>query len=240
MSQFIPFEPFAPRGASWRPLGHAATLSERPWTTGISRPPPVASRRDVDRAPIPEPEPDDVFAVPEELAEPEPPLLPEPDLREEARVAEHAAALVALDAQRAAMRAETERLEAATATLEAAGRALEAAHVSLVAEVRTGAAAVILAAARRIAGDALHADPALLAALVDEAAGCLGRESLVVHVSPLDADTLRERLPGIEVVEDFGIEAGCVCVGPAGRLDASLESATVAVSAVIERWRLDE
>lgn len=256
MSQFIPYEPFAPRplnpSAAWRPLGAGSASgglppADRTFITGLRRPPresrvdPAAARVPAD---LDETEALELGAPPEPHAM----LVAREAAREAERAlerAEHADALGRLDAERVAMHAtlaatldaEMARLEAAGRTLEAAAAALEGAHATLVAEVRAGAAAVILEAARRIAGDALHADPALLAALVDEASASLGRDGLVVHVSPLDADAVRARLPRLEVYEDFGIEAGCVCVGPAGRIDASLETSLLAVTSVIERWR---
>lgn len=245
MSQFIPFVPYErhgePRGASWRPLGASAPIPA--WTSGISRSRAVNVEARPMAAPPPAPEP-------EVFVEPERDLEAEYAAREEARAAEHGEAMELVEQERELMKAEVLRLaaatrrmeeatramEAAALTLEAGARALEAAHGTLVGELRAEAGGVIVEAARRIAGDALHVDPKLLGALVDEAVAALGRDGLVVHVSPLDADTLRERMPGLDVVEDFGIEAGCVCVGPAGRIDASLESAMAAVGAVIERW----
>jgi flagellar biosynthesis/type III secretory pathway protein FliH len=241
MSQFIPFVPYEPRGeprgASWRPLGAASSIPDRAWTAGLARTRTLVGPN--------------VEAAPEVHAPPEP-VTPEPDQAEleERRAAEHAEALELVEQEREAMKAEVLRLaaatremeeatramEAAAETLEAGARALQAAHVTLVGELRAEAGGVILEAARRIAGDALHADPRLLNALVDEAVNALGRDGLQVHVSPLDADTLRARMPSLDVVEDFAIEAGCLCVGPAGRIDASLESAMVAVGTAIERW----
>jgi len=155
---------------------------------------------------------------------------------ESARLKEEAARLKEESARAAA---EANRLAAEADRLEAVVDGLEGARGAAVAEVRAHAAALILEAASRIAGDALHADPALLDALVEEAADALGREGLVVRVSPIDAEGLRARRPALSVVEDFAIEAGCVCVGPAGRIDASLGSAVSAVRAVLERWRDD-
>ncbi|MES2640665.1 MAG: FliH/SctL family protein [Myxococcota bacterium] len=246
MSQFIPFLPYEPRGepraAAWRPLGAASSIPDRAWTAGLARTRTLVGPN-VEAAP-------EVPTPPEPVA-PEPALRePDPAELEERRAAEHAEALELVEQEREAMKAEVLRLaaatremeeatramEAAAETLEAGARALQAAHVTLVGELRAEAGGVILEAARRIAGDALHADPRLLNALVDEAVNALGRDGLQVHVSPLDADTLRARMPSLDVVEDFAIEAGCLCVGPAGRIDASLESAMVAVGTAIERW----
>lgn len=151
-----------------------------------------------------------------------------------ARLNEEAARLK-VETGRAA--AEATRLGAEADQLAAMVVALEGARAAAIAEVRAHAAAIILEAASHIAGDALHADPALLDALVNEGADALGREGLVVRVAPVDADALRARLPSLALVEDFSIAAGCVCVGPAGRIDASLGSAVSAVRAVLDRWR---
>ncbi|MDP2307105.1 MAG: FliH/SctL family protein [Pseudomonadota bacterium] len=240
MSQFIPYVPFEPRGATWRPLSVNAS-ADRPWSSGMSSGGSPGSPRP--RAPV-------QVAAPEPIVEPLVDPSAESEHLLELRAAEHAEAMELVEQEREVMKAEllrlsaatlameaaTREMEVATLTLEAGARALEAAHVTLVGELRTEAGEVIREAARRIAGDALHVDPQLLGALVEEAVAALGRDGLQVHVSPLDADTLRERMPGLDVVEDFTIEAGCLCVGPAGRIDASLESAMVAVGAAIERW----
>lgn len=244
MSQFIPYAPFEPRGAIWRPLGVSSTTA---WALGN---PPSASRQKAPfvrswgsaEAPVEPPAPAGGPAGEEGE--------PSPGRRDELRATEHAEAMELIEQEREAMKAKVLRLAEATAelegstramesarrTLEIGARALHAAHATLVEELRAEAGAVIREAARRIAGDALHADPTLLGALVEEAVAALGRDGLQVHVSPVDAEALRERMPGLDVVEDFAIEAGCISVGPAGRIDASLETAMVAVGAAIERW----
>lgn len=159
-------------------------------------------------------------------------LPPAPDPAAVARERAHAEAMASLAAAEAEARA-------AAAALKEAARVLTGMRGALLEEARAGTAAVVRAAACRIAGDALHTDAGLLQALVDEAIRALGKDGLVVHVSPSDADMLRDVLgdSAVEVVEDFGVEAGCVFEGPAGRIDASIESAVAAVNAVLDQWK---
>jgi flagellar biosynthesis/type III secretory pathway protein FliH len=169
---------------------------------------------------------------PELLAE-----LEELRAREAVRTEEHAAAVEELAAQDRAREAQVAEL---LARLDRVARDVAAARDGLVAEVREGVGAVILEAARRIAGDQLHVDPRLLDAIVDQAVGALGREGLVIRLSPIDAGVVRERLrsTGISVVEDPSLAAGAICEGPSGRIDASLESAAAAIASVLEQWRV--
>ena len=184
------------------------------------------------------------------VAEPEPPPAPEPDpellarieeleaaleqavAEQEAREAEHAAAMEALAAQRRELTLAVERVAQV-------GRAVDAARTALVEELRDGIGSVILEAARRMAGEALHADPRLVEAMVEEASRALGREGLRVRVAPQDAPHLRDALEaqGIVVVPDARVDAGAICEGPSGRIDASLESATSAIASVLSQWR---
>lgn len=166
------------------------------------------------------------------------------DRLEAERAAAHAAAMedlaratAAAEAAEREHREATSREDAAAERLDQAAALLLAARSSAVAEVRDHAAAVILDAARRIAGDALHADPLLLDALVGAAVDALGKAGLTVRAAPGDVDGLRERWEGLEVVPDATVEAGCVCTGPAGQVDASLGVAVAAVRGVLDTWR---
>lgn len=214
----------------------------QPWDQKFGRR-DVAFRRLAEPAP-PAPEPAAQKALGKPAAPPPPTAsapqpAPDPSVRlaeleerEKARQVEHAAAMKAAREAEAKARQQAERLEAAA-------RGIESARQSLVLEFRDGAAQVILEAARRIGGDALRADAALLDALVAEAADALGKAQLRVRVSPLDAEALRARLAtaGIEVVEDPTVSGGCVVEGPSGRIDASVDSALASVAAVLEQWK---
>jgi flagellar biosynthesis/type III secretory pathway protein FliH len=180
----------------------------------------------------------EVVSPPE--AEPVPPE-PDPELmarieelegRDATREAEHAAALRALEAQR-------KELQAAIERVGQVARAVDGARGAIVEELRTGIGGVILEAARRMAGHALHADPSLVETMVEEAARALGREGLVVRVAPQDAALLAPRLGamGVVVREDPSVDAGAICEGPSGRIDASLASATSAIASVLAQWR---
>jgi flagellar biosynthesis/type III secretory pathway protein FliH len=150
----------------------------------------------------------------------------------EARDAEHAAAMETIAAQRKDLAQAVERVAQVA-------RSVDAARTALVEELREGIGSVILEAARRMAGEALHADPRLIEAMVEEASRALGREGLRVRVAPQDAAHLRAALEGqgIVVVPDPRVDAGAICEGPSGRIDASLESATSAIASVLSQWR---
>ncbi len=150
---------------------------------------------------------------------------------EERRSREHAAALAALEEQQASLE-ETELRMAAIATR------VEEERSGLFREAREGLASLILVAARRMAGDALRDDPALLEALIDEGLRALGEDGLTLRVSLADYDRVQERMGfgAILVIPDLEIEGGCACEGPAGRIDATMATAEAAVAAVLARW----
>jgi flagellar biosynthesis/type III secretory pathway protein FliH len=179
--------------------------------------------------PEPEPEPDPVLVARIQELEA---ALEEAAGALDAREAEHAAALDALAAQRRELAQAVERVAQVA-------RSVDAARTALVEELREGIGAVILEAARRMAGEALHADPRLVEAMVEEASRALGRDGLRVRVAPADAAHLRATLEGqgIVVVEDPRVDAGAICEGPSGRIDASLASATSAIASVLSQWR---
>lgn len=169
------------------------------------------------------------------VAEPPPapaPPPPPPDPGRVARERAHAEAMASLAA------AEAEARDAAKVLKEVAD-AIEGMRQGLLTEARATTAAVILEASRRIAGQALHVEPALLAAIVEEAVGALGREGLTVRVAPADFDAVRRAVAdsGIVVVEDPAVDGGCICEGPSGRIDASVSCAVAAVAAVLEQWK---
>ncbi len=164
--------------------------------------------------------------------EPCPPAPTQEEPEEIEREREHRAAMNALAEAQAEARA-------ATLLLRQSAQALTDLRKVLLAEVRTATAAVIFEAAKRIAGEALHTDPRLLEAIVEDAVRTLGKDGLVVRINPIDGHILRDVLQpaGVEVVEDFSIAGGCVCEGPSGTIDASVERAVAAVGAVLDQWK---
>lgn len=166
------------------------------------------------------------------VAEPCLPLTMEEEPEEIERERAHCAAMSALAEAQAEARS-------AAVLLRQSAQALTDLRKVLLAEVRTATAAVIFEAAKRIAGEALHTDPRLLEAIVEDAVRTLGKGGLVVRINPIDGDILRDvlQLAGVEVVEDFSIAGGCVCEGPAGTIDASVERAVAAVGAVLDQWK---
>jgi flagellar biosynthesis/type III secretory pathway protein FliH len=179
----------------------------------------------------------------DEFEAPEP---PEPDglesLRTEVEAAARKAEAQRLTEHKAAMAAVTQRqksLEEAEARVVEIARQLQEERNNLVKEARGALGGLIFEAARRIAGEALRVDPGMLDALVDEGVRALGDEGLVIRVSAADAARLRSRLEprGIKVIADPKVTGGCLCEGPAGRIDASLGAAEAAVGAVLDQWK---
>lgn len=226
MKPFVPL--VASSQAGWRRLGLSAPEEALPVPAEEMLLAQLAGRRAVAAEPEPEAEPD-----PE--PEPDPELMArieELEARDQEREEEHAAAMQALEAERKSLAAAADRV------LQVA-RAVDGARSQLVEELREAVGGVILEAARRMAGQALRADPRLVDAIVDEAARALGREGLVVRVAPQDAELLRGRFQGsgITVVEDPAVDAGAICEGPTGRIDASLASASSAIASVLAQWQ---
>lgn len=246
MTGFVPLT----AGRGWRPLAgadggdSAATVAGDPVEARGPRVTAAEARADEEARREAERAADAEKRLAERIAALEARFAEETARREAEREAEHAAAMTALAAAEEARRGAVEasaragaRHDEAAARLDRAAEALLGARAAAVAEVRAHAAAVILEGARRIAGDALHADPALLDALVAAAVDALGRAGTTVRVAPEDAAALRGRWEGLEVVEDAGVVAGCVCVGPAGQVDASLGVAVAALRGVLDAWR---
>jgi flagellar biosynthesis/type III secretory pathway protein FliH len=116
---------------------------------------------------------------------------------------------------------------------------LERSRAELLGEVRRGLGALVVAASTRIAGEALRVDPHLLDALVDEGMGVFGGEGLVIRLNPADHERVLRRLAGrssVKVVADPQIDGGCVCEGPAGRIDATRRAAEAAIEAAVRQW----
>ncbi len=250
MKDFTPMMP-QPGSPAWKrlegrpgPSNFAKGVVAEPAAKGAPAPVPAAGGRSSTPARPAEPA----------RVEPPPPPPPEPEPEPQANFDEERQALLGRiedlednESRRIIEHAEAmnrmalkeRELEMAAAKLAVAARMIEGARHSVVAELRQGVGPVILEAARRIAGEQLHVDPKLLDAIVDEAARALGRESLVVRVHPGDAALLRARLEGtgIRVVDDARVNAGAVCEGPTGRIDASVESAVAAIASVLDQWR---
>lgn len=139
-------------------------------------------------------------------------------------------------AEEAAARAEKERHTQAVAALDAVRGTLVERREALQREVRAEIGPLLLAAARGLAGRALSVSPTLLADMVEEMAGAIGRASLVVRVSPADAPGLREHLPGVTIQADPSVSAGCACSSPNGEIDATFEATVVGLEAILSRW----
>lgn len=189
------------------------------------------------------------------------PVVPKPQRTDEApleaavtdwaaRVAELEAALAreqsahqesrtALDAAREAAGRATSSIEEEATRLHNMAEGLLSARRRLVDELREGVGSLILAGARKLAGEALRDQPGLVEALVADAVATLGRDGLVVRVAPSDAERARLALQGTgaEVIADAAVDGGCVATTPFGSVDASFATAAEALRIVVERWQ---
>lgn len=132
-----------------------------------------------------------------------------------------------------------QELEEEVARLRMAVEGVVASRQRVAQEVREGVGELVLATARRIAGEALRVQPGLLEALVSDAAATLGTEGLCIRVAPRDLDRITRALEasGVAVVADPDMEAGCVASSSRGAVDASLDTAVTALRAVVDQWQ---
>ncbi len=133
----------------------------------------------------------------------------------------------------------TDSVEVEAARLRAAVEGLGATRRRLVDEIREGVGQLVLASARKLAGEGLRVQPGLVEALVVDTVAALGREGLVVRVSPDDVSRVTRALDGTgaQVVADNTIEGGCAAATPFGSVDATLQTATAALRVVVEHWQ---
>lgn len=128
-----------------------------------------------------------------------------------------------------------ERREALEAEARAAAHLeVEAARRAAVAEVEDAVAALAVAVARRVVGEALEARPERVRALVREALSRVRRASRVrVRVHPADAEALAD-LPA-ELVPDEALARGdCVVDSDLGEVDARIEVRLEALRRALE------
>lgn len=220
-------KPAAP--ATWRPMTLAAA----------SAPAPTPARR---AAPSPPPPAEEPAAPAEGAPSPGPDLQAEIERlgaelaaeraahAETGRKLEEAAALASRNA--ASLEAEADRLRQVADGLVATRR-------RLVEELREAAGVLVLAGARKLAGEGLRTQPGLVEALVDDAVAMLGRDGLVVRVGPGDVDrvTLALTGSGAQIVADTTITGGCFAATPFGAVDATVQTAAAALQLVVERWQ---
>ena len=218
-----PFVPLPKPHNTWEPLVRPQVPTE-PRSAGASA---LASRaRSVD-TPLPPPPP-----APSAESKVLVALKAEWEAKEAARSKEHAAAMARLAQVEAEAQARLVRLTELCASVEQSRQ-------QLLKQLRTGTGTLILDVSRRIAGDALRAQPELLDRLVADAADALGKPGLTLYVAKADAEHLRKALKetGIRVDIDTTMSGGLRAESPSGRLDASLETALAALSTVIEQWQ---
>lgn len=218
----LPFVPMPRQKTAWEPLIRSSEPARPP--AGAQALANRAKEAPVkESAPPPPPDPNKaaLAAVKAEF-----------EAKEKLRQQEHAAAMAKLQQLQAE---ELQKIEA----LKALATELEGARKTLLRQLRTGAGQLILEGARRMAGDALRSQPELLEQMVAEATDALGSKGLVLHVPPAHAELLAESLrdTGILVETDLQMSGGMRAESPSGRLDASLETALIALSRVVEQWQ---
>ena len=213
----LPFVPMPRQKTAWEPLIRS---NEPPRGAQALRP------KEAPKEAVPPP----TVVDPQKAAQAA--LKAEYEAKDKARAQEHAAAMAKLQQLQAE---ELQKIE----QLKALATELEGSRQKMLHQLRTGAGQLILEAARRMAGDALRDQPELLDQMVSEATEALGSKGLVLHVSSQNAEHLAEALKetGILVETDFQMSGGLRAESPAGRLDASLETALLALSRVVEQWQ---
>jgi flagellar biosynthesis/type III secretory pathway protein FliH len=177
-------------------------------------------------------------AVAEPLPAVEPPVVPEADPREEMWAAREAARMAEFAASMAELEAAKARHRSAAARLGQLCGELATQQAAMVAELRAVGGELVLAGARRVATDALRADPAVVASLVEEALAAVAADDLVVAVHPDDVPAMEAALDGRgRAVGDASVRAGAVFRGRCGRMDASVDTAMEALRAAVQAWK---
>lgn len=150
---------------------------------------------------------------------------------ERVREAEHAHLVADLQAQKTRVAASSERLGLLAAELARL-------KTSMVAELRAHAGTLLLLGARKLAGDALHAQPGLLEALVRETVETLSSGAVTVRVNPGDVERVQSAMgDGIRVLADPTVLAGCIAEGDAGSVDATINTASGSLLAEVQAWK---
>ena len=151
--------------------------------------------------------------------------------RDALRAAEHAQLLADLDAQKQKAKATSERLG------QLAGEMVRA-RAAMIEEVRTAAGTLLLTGARRLAGEALRAQPGLLEGLVTEIVDSMAADTVTLRVNPADVERLGATFGDrVRVVGDPAVAAGCIAQGDAGSVDASVDTGLGALAGEVSAWK---
>ncbi len=159
------------------------------------------------------------------------------ELAEERRL--HAETRRARDEAEAAGAGAAASVDVEVARLRAATEALGVTRRRLVDDIREGVGHLVLAGARRLAGEGLRDQPGLVESLVQDAVASLGRDGLVVRVAPDDLARVTRALEGsgAQVLADPAITGGCTAATPFGSLDATVDTACAALERVVAQWQ---
>ncbi len=148
--------------------------------------------------------------------------------------AEHSAALATAGAAEAKAATNSQRLGRLIAEMESLR---ERAMV----ELREEAGAVLLTAARRLAGRSLQVQPGVLEGLVAECIETFGGKATVVRVHPEDVERVQAAVDsGVQVIPDASIPAGCVVEGDGTRVTATLAQGLAVLDDELNAWRRSE
>lgn len=105
-------------------------------------------------------------------------------------------------------------------------------------ELREEAGAVLLTAARRLAGRSLQVQPGVLEGLVNECIETLGGKATIIRVHPEDVERVQAAVEsGVRVIPDASIPAGCVVEGDGTRVTATLAQGLAVLDEELNAWR---
>lgn len=151
--------------------------------------------------------------------------------RDQARQVEHESRIAELEIER-------QKLHAASTRVGSVAGELVRARVAMIDQFKSAAGSLLLAGARRLAGESLSAQPELLANRANELAALLGDGDVRVRVNPADHAALAPLLPdSMSLVSDTNVGAGCIVESSHGSVDGSVSTAGRGLDHQTAAWR---
>ncbi len=170
----------------------------------------------------------------------------EPDLEQllqEARAAGAAEARAEARGREAELRREVEALRQELETVSAAAEGIGRVRAEALQQAGNDLAALVLAMARKVVGDALALNPEALEGVVREALDKMPDEDdVVVRARPEELELLQRRLRlqgSVRMVSDPELEGGCIVSAGFSEIDASLDAAMEGLSEAVYTWRME-
>lgn len=183
-----------------------------------------------------------IFPIPEPEPEPEPEVPPGPTPEEIAQMVREAE-------ERGYRRGVAEMEQAIRDNVEQERLLGQVAHhvdgmrTKLLADARSDAGELVVAAVQHICGTLPEALASLLSVrLADAAEQLVDAREVVVHVRPEDVELVTEKLRGRDgwrVAEDSSVEGGCRVTTVNGQVDGTLSAAFEALDAAASDWRAE-